>query len=135
MVQLARAVWDLSDATGDVARDSAAVAMDVLVREQGALHQRQWDGLTDSGRRVLLTLAAEPDARLLAAETLRTYNLGAKSTVSSTIEALVARELLVRTADASVAYRFDDPFFRRWVETNALPDLGRSPPPLPRQAD
>jgi hypothetical protein len=134
VVQLARAVWDLTQPGGEVARNAAAVAMEVLVREQAALHQRQWDGLTETGRQVLLALAAEPGARPLATETLRNYNLGPKSTVASTLDALVEREVLVRGEDASGAtagYRFDDPFFRRWVELNALPDLGRSAPPLP----
>jgi hypothetical protein len=132
IVQLARAVWDLAQPAGEVARDSATAAMEVLVREQGALHQRQWDGLTETGRRVLLALAADPDARLLATDTLRTNNLGSKSTVADTVEALVEREVLVREArGAAVSYRFDDPFFRRWVEVDALPDLGRAAPPLP----
>jgi hypothetical protein len=73
---------------------------------------------------------------LLAAETLRAYSPGPKSTVASTLEALVEHEVLVRDAtNGSTGYRFDDPFFRRWVEVNALPDLGRSAPPLPRDAD
>ena len=133
VVQLARAVWDLARPNGQVARDAAGVAMEVLVREQGALHQRQWDALTETGRQVLVALAADPDARLLATDTLRVYNLGSKSTVAGTLEALVEREVLLRetSGGASAGYRFDDPFFRRWVEVNALPDLGRSAPPLP----
>jgi hypothetical protein len=136
VVQLARAVWDLARPEGVAARDAAVVAMETLVREQASLHQRQWDGLTETGRAVLLALAAEPDARLLATETLVAYRLGSKSTVASTLETLVEREVLVRHAPAAAArYGFDDPFFRRWVEVNVLPDLGRSAPALPRDAD
>ncbi len=141
IVQLARATWDLAQPGGVVARDAAADAMDVLVREQAALHQRQWDGLTETGRRVLLALAADPAARLLAADTLRAYSLGAKSTVSSTLDDLLAREVLVRhgttggETNGTADYRFDDPFFRRWVEVNALADIGHFPPPLPRTTD
>lgn len=130
IVQLARATWDLARPSGVARRDAAGEAMEVLVREQGALHQRQWDRLTDAGRRVLLALAAEPGARLLAAETLRNYSLGPKSTVSGTLEDMMEREVLVRGANGG-GHEFDDPFFRRWVELHALPDIGIRPPPLP----
>jgi len=43
-------------------------------------------------------------------------------------EALVEEEHLNRLDEGG--YAFDDPFFRRWVQLNALPDIGLQPPPL-----
>ena len=57
--------------------------------EQGALHQRQWDRLTDVARGVVIALVAAPEAQLLAAKTLTDFSLGPKSTVSSTLDDLI----------------------------------------------
>ncbi len=130
IVQLARATWDWARSDGSATRDATVNAMEALVVEQGALHQRQWDRLTDVARAVLLTLATDPNVQLLAASTLTTFALGAKSTVASAIEDLVAREILVRGVGDVRAYGFDDPFFRRWVQVNASANRGLTPPVL-----
>jgi hypothetical protein len=77
---------------------------------------------------VLRTFAADADIQITAAATIRTYRLGPKSTVQSAVEALVEEEHLNRLDEGG--YAFDDPFFRRWVQLNALPDIGLQPPPL-----
>ena len=130
IVQLARATWDWGRPDGSAAREAAINAMEALVVEQGALHQRQWDRLTDVARAVLLTLATDPNIQLLAASTLTTFALGAKSTVASAIEDLVAREILARGAGDARGYDFDDPFFRRWVQVNASANRGLTTPAL-----
>lgn len=119
VVQLARVTWDWARADGVAARDAAERAMEDLVLEQGALHQRQWDRLTDVARNIVIALASSPDIQLLAAKTLTDFGLGPKSTASSALEDLVEREVLVRRGGQSRAYDFDDPFFRRWVQVNA----------------
>jgi hypothetical protein len=40
-----------------------------------------------------------------------------------------ARRLIVDEVLAE-GMTFDDPFFRRWVERHALPDIGLAPPQL-----
>ena len=128
IVQLARALWDMTRDAGVATKEHASDAMEMLVREQSALHQRQWSHHSDVARRILLVLAAEPGARLTATDTLARFQLGAKSTVHRTLGELVDQEVLV--ADTDQGHRFDDPFFRRWVEVNVLEDLGRIAPPL-----
>ncbi len=130
IVQLARATWDWGRPEGTAARDTAIGAMEALVVEQGALHQRQWERLTEVTKTVLLTVATQPDVQLLAARTLATFALGPKSTVSSALEELTEREILVRRAGETGAYDFDDPFFRRWVQVNVAPASGGAPPAL-----
>ncbi len=130
IVQLARATWDWSRTEGSATRDAIISAMEALVVEQGALHQRQWDRLTDVARAVLLALATRPNVQLLAATTLATFALGAKSTVASAIDELVAREILVRATGDVSTYDFDDPFFRRWVQVNVSANSGMMPPAL-----
>lgn len=118
IVQLARATWDWARPAGAATRHAADEAMDALVREQGALHQRQWDSLTDVERSVLATITARPEVQLLAASTLREFTLGPKSTVASAVEELVVREVLVRQSGTGPSYTFDDPFFRYWIKSN-----------------
>jgi hypothetical protein len=42
--------------------------------------------------------------------------------VHKAVTALVARGLLVREGEVT---RFDSPFFRRWVQREVAPDVGR----------
>lgn len=130
IVQLARATWDWGRPEGTAVRNTAINAMEALVVEQGALHQRQWDRLTEVAKAVLLTVATQTDIQLLAARTLATFSLGPKSTVASALEDLVEREILVRRAGDAGAYDFDDPFLRRWVQVNVAPNGGGGPPAL-----
>jgi hypothetical protein len=124
IVQLARAVWDAADADGESATEPDGVrrVFDRLVTEQGALLARLWSSLTPPSQRVLRAVAAQPGAELTAAQTIARYGLGPKSTVYATARRLVADEILTD------AVTFDDPFFRRWVERHALPDIGLAPP-------
>lgn len=68
---------------------------------------------------LLSVLTIEPDVRFLAEETLRRHQLGAKTTVQRTLRGLVERELLVVRPQRG-GYAFDDPFFRRWIELEAV---------------
>jgi hypothetical protein len=127
VVQLARATWDWARSDGVAARHAPEEAMEALVREQSALHERQWSGLREATRAVLLVLATNPDVQVTADETLQRYGLGPKTTVYDALKDLVRDEILMRRG---AAYAFDDPFFRRWVQVNASADLGLLAPPM-----
>jgi hypothetical protein len=130
VVQLARAAWDDLRNGGAEGAPGIVEAMERLVREQGALHERVWSGLQARQQTILRLFAMEDADRLqiTSEETLRTWHLGAKSTVQSTVQGLVDLEHLVRLAPGR--YMFDDPFFRRWVQRFGLPDLGLPVPAL-----
>lgn len=139
IVQLARATCDWAHGAGVAERHAPETAMEALVREEGALHQRQWDRLREVAQRVLVVLATAPDVAILAAETLERFSLGPKSTVARALNDLVHDEVLVRgpasgsSSGGSMGgsgYAFDDPLFCRWVQVNASADLGRRPPRL-----
>jgi hypothetical protein len=129
IVQLARGVWALSATSGGAVAGSAAVAFDAIVAEQGELYRTIFTKLTARQQGVLRAFAAEPDVQITSAAAQRRYRLGAKSTVQSTVSALVEAEHLVR--DDGGGYTFDDPYFRRWVQLHALADIGESAPLLP----
>jgi hypothetical protein len=126
IIQLARAVWDAADAEGETASEPDGVrrAFDRLVTEQGALLAKLWSSLSQPSQRVLRAIAAQPGVELTAAESIARYGLGPKSTVYATARRLIDDEVLAE------GMTFDDPFFRRWVERHALPDIGLAPPQL-----
>jgi hypothetical protein len=128
IVQLARAVWDLTHDRRTASRASVAEAMELLVREQSSLHARQWATLDEVARRILLVVAVEPRTPITAADTLERFRLGPKSTVHRVLNELVSGEVLVEQGSDGLAY--DDPFFRRWVQVSVLEDIGRSAPAL-----
>jgi hypothetical protein len=127
VVQLARAVWDDYGRTGEAPAGAASSSMERLVREQAALHETVWRGVSSSQAKVMRALAAEPGLRAMSTDAAQRYGLGPKSTVSSALNALLESELLAR---AGTTYEFDDPFFRRWVQVFVLPDMGLTAPPL-----
>jgi hypothetical protein len=128
VVQLARVLWDVlpDDATATAA--DVAHALQVLVTEQSALYLRAWERLESDAHRTLLVLMAhDPHVEPTGTETLRRWPLRPKSTMARIVTQLIEEELVVREADG--AYRFDDPFFQRWIATNVFPDFGFPVPP------
>lgn len=128
VVQLARAVWDDSARAKEVPSGAAAVSMERLVREQAAFHESLWRDLAVSQAKVLRAMAADPEVQIMSVDAASRYGLGAKSTIGSALDALVEAEVLARDGSR---HTFDDPFFRRWVQVFALPDLGITAPALP----
>lgn len=128
VVQLARAVWESAAARGEAALGDAVPAMEQLVREQSALYETIWTKLNARQQMVLRAFAAQADIQITASESLRRYQLGAKSSVQSTVESLIDAEHLTRLSPAR--YILDDPFFRRWIQVYGLPDIGLPTPPL-----
>jgi hypothetical protein len=128
VVQLAREVWDLATTTRKpVTMATVATAFDVIVAEQAPLHDRLWQQLPRTQQRALMVLAGVPGVALTSSETLERFELGAKSTVARSLELLTKDEVLHRRDQGS--YAFEDPYYRRWVQLYAVPDLGVPVPP------
>jgi hypothetical protein len=128
VVQLARVSWEAAARTGHVDEPAVEGAMEKVVREEGALFSTLWRARQSADQRLLRALAADPQLEPTGADALQRYQLGPKSTVASALSRLVEQEILSR--DDAGRYTFDDPFFRRWVQVNALADLGLPVPPL-----
>lgn len=129
VVQLARAAFP--GPGGSVNVPDVDASFERLVDEQAALYERIWRDLGSLDQKVLRVFAAaerSTDVTITAAETLEQFTLGPKSSVSNAVARLVSAELLAPRE--SGGYRFDDPFFRRWIQRYALVDLGLTAPPL-----
>jgi AAA+ ATPase superfamily predicted ATPase len=129
VVQLARVLWDMLPDGATATRLDVAHALEVLVTEQSALYLRMWERLESDAHRTLLVLMAhDPHIEPTGTETLRRWPLRPKSTMARIVLQLIDEEHVVREADGS--YRFDDPFFRRWIEVNLFRDFGFAVPRL-----
>ena len=126
IVQLAREAW-FEHARRSSELDVAGVQrrMDSLVQEQATLYSGIWRNRNATEQKILRTLVSQPNIALTSADALERYRLGPKSTVQGTIRRLVDSEFLADTTVDGLA--FDDPFFRRWIETTVLPAIGISP--------
>lgn len=121
VVQLARSCWRAWSGKDDVDALVDRAFRDV-VAEEDPMARTVWQGLTPHKQDVLRAVAGA-DAGLTARGTLERFALPASGTVSNTAAALTDDELLVKV-DGVPGYDFESPFFRGWVVTRALPDLG-----------
>jgi hypothetical protein len=125
VVQLARACWRTWTPGADAETLVDTGFRDVVAEEED-IARTLWNGCTSHQQDVLRAVAAAT-AGLTARETLERFALPASGTVSNTAAALVADDLLVR-AQVPPGYDFESPFFRGWVVTRTLPDLGLERP-------
>lgn len=125
-MQLAREVWFEGRTHPQIEPEHVVQAMGPWVRVQSALYAAVWRARTVPEQKILRTLVTELSLALTSAEALARYPLGPKSTVQLSAVRLVDDEHLVRLPTGG--YAFDDPFFRRWIELEVLPDLGLAPP-------
>jgi len=121
VVQLARSVWRAWTEGEEVDSLVEAAFRDVIA-EEDVIARTLWEGLTPHQQDVLRAVAGA-QAGLTSRETLERFSLPSSGTVSNTAQALVAEDLLVKV-DSTPGYDFESPFFRGWVVTRTLPDVG-----------
>jgi hypothetical protein len=116
IVQTARAVWFATALRGEATPSDVEEAMaDIMGGEDAAL-RRTWEDLSTVQQRVLRAVAAGA-TQLHSTETRAAFALGASSSVATAMDALVARSILERV---NGDVRFDNPFFRVWVERHVV---------------
>jgi hypothetical protein len=121
VVQLARSAWRAWSKGDDVDGLVDRGFRDV-VADEDVIARTLWEGLTPHQQDVLRAVAGAKTG-LTSRETLERFALPSSGTVSNTAQALVADDLLVKVEGAP-GYDFESPFFRGWVVTRALPDVG-----------
>jgi hypothetical protein len=118
IVQTARAVWFTAAMRGEAGLSDVTAAVQEIVAGEDAALRRTWDDLSGVQQRVLRALAAGAE-QLHSTDTRTAYALGASSSVATAVDALVGRGILERTEREA---RFDNPFFRLWIERHVLLD-------------
>lgn len=125
VVQLARAAWRGWSAGNDVDELLDLAFRDILAEEE-VIARTIWERLTAHQQDVLRAVAGA-QAGLTSRDTLERFSLPASGTVSNTAQTLVGDDLLVKV-DVPPGYDFESPFFRGWIVTRALPDVGLERP-------
>jgi len=125
---LAHATWRMAYLYRSPAE--AMAAMDDLVRETSAPYEQGWQQLSQREQRILRLLAVHADVPLTAELTRSAHALGAASSIGVALTGLRKKGIL---AEERGQPRFDDPFFRRWVERATSGDIDASPPPVRRR--
>ncbi|MEJ2216240.1 MAG: AAA family ATPase [Gemmatimonadota bacterium] len=119
ILQVARHVHARGQARGVANEDDVEEAVLDVVREEDPVIRATWLGLTAHQQNVLRAVASGTD-QLFATATREHFGLPASSTVAVAVDALESRAILYRGDDRIT---FDSPFFRAWVEREALQDV------------
>jgi hypothetical protein len=98
------------------------IAFAGVIEDEDVIAHTLWNGLTPHQQDVLRAVAGTQTG-LTSRETLERFALPSSGTVSNTAAALVNEDLLVK-ADTPPGYDFESPFFRGWVVSRTLPDVG-----------
>ncbi|MEZ4424313.1 MAG: hypothetical protein R3E98_12950 [Gemmatimonadota bacterium] len=97
-------------------------ALDRLVGRTAHLVLRVWETLSPLQQNLLRALAAG-EQQLFAARSRARFGLRSTASVARTLELLTEKGLVERSPrDGS--YAFESPWVRRWVQREALPDVG-----------
>ncbi|MGH7669491.1 MAG: hypothetical protein ACRENQ_08335, partial [Gemmatimonadaceae bacterium] len=124
---LARTLWERSVAAGKATRDGVDQAFGAVVSMLDEDLRREWERCSTAQQQALRAIAGATSG-LTTADTIAEFGLGASGTVTSSVNALVDREVVRKESAVTPGYVFDRPFLRGWVIAHALPDIGRQVP-------
>jgi hypothetical protein len=121
VVQVARKAFDVTLAGELLDEKCVARAFTEVVQDESEPLQALWNGYPATQANVMRAVAAGAEA-LTAADTLRRFGLRSSAAAVKAASSLVDQGALEQVAPGR--YRFDSPFQRGWVISNALPDVG-----------
>jgi hypothetical protein len=116
IMQTARTLWFGTQSSGRAGVTDVGHAVAEIVAAEEPSLRRTWEDLTVAQQKVLRALAAGAE-QIHSTATRDQYALGASSSVAAALDALTGRGILIRD-EAGV--HFDNPFYRVWIERNAL---------------
>jgi hypothetical protein len=123
-VQVARRCFDNTRSRGAASPEDAELAFDDVMAEQEPLLESLWNALTANQQNVLRAVAAAREG-LTTKSSLTAFGIPSTGSAVNTASALIDSGVLLR-AESPTGYRFDSPFFGRWVRVNTLGDIGLS---------
>lgn len=124
IVQVARQCFDIARPKGEATDASVRQAFEDVVDEQKAVFETIWRDLTSQQQNVLRAVAANAEG-LTTANSIARYGITSSGAATNTASALIGDGHLIKSA-ATVGYTFENPFFRHWVVTETMRDLGIS---------
>lgn len=124
IVQLARAAFEIGAGRGRLVTGDIERALDQIVDEEHEMLSADWNRRTALQQNVLRAIAAG-EGKLYSEAVRERYALRGTSFVASALETLIEHDVVIKKDEGE--YEFDNPFMRRWVARNALPDVGIFP--------
>lgn len=113
--KLAFLAWEncrQSECTGNAVNDT----IDELLLIHEMDYERLWMGMNSTDKKFLIGLSVTDIPPMSEAFSMK-YNLGAPSTVYSSIKRLMQRGLVIKIKGS---YRIDDPFFGKWIRQKRM---------------
>lgn len=113
--QLAFTVWEILEKKSS-ADSPVQSALEELIRYHDIDYERLWNTFNRTDMKIFIGMSFI-DKSPLSEDFSRQFDLGATSTVYSSIKKLMQKGYVVRTEKG---YEIDDPFFKRWIRERRL---------------
>lgn len=108
--QLAAALWQEIVLFGEKT-DSLKNAFDNVVNQHDNDYERLWNTFNKTDKKILLSMAYG-NAKPLSENSINSLNIGAPSTVFSSLKRLIESSYILKINDQ---YELEDPFFKSWI--------------------
>ena len=115
---LAHVCWEMlteRGAASTLTREVVGQALDRLVRQHDAFYTQVWNQQTVNQQKVLIACIETGGRNMLSIKITHSMKKG-PGTIKRALESLVARDILREEEKlGQIRYRFEDPFFARWI--------------------
>lgn len=119
---LAHICWEMLTERGagsTLTREVVDQALDRLVRQSDAFYTQVWNQQTVNQQKALIACIEAGGRNMLSIKITHSTKKG-PGTIKRALESLVARDILREEEKlGQIRYRFEDPFFARWISTFA----------------
>ena len=122
VIRLADRVFWRGTQGGKLRRRDLPAAVDAIVDELDELLRGEWGQLTARQQNLMRALAAG-ELQPFAERVRRRYDLRSSAAVARTLELLIQKGVVHKSESG---YRVVNPYRRRWIEREALPDLAEA---------
>lgn len=109
---LAYVAWDLINQKIPQDDNFEQIWLDRIIQSQSDAFRTIFEQLNANQRKVLFALSNREMQNILSNDTMQKYGLPPKSTITTTLNSLLQKTLILRS---NSAYKFENPIFRIWM--------------------
>ena len=113
-------LWEMARNAKRVTADLIRMLPQRIVRQDAPFYELLWQTASQIQKTLLMALSQDPTQRPFSKSFMLTHRLGPPSSIRASLNSLVKKGLLFRTADGH--YRFTDAFMPVWIK--ALQEAG-----------
>jgi len=105
-------IWETCRDKRSITEEDVATALQKALDKEDHAFQEIWDSLSLSQKKIIHTLAHEPEVALFSAAAAQKHGLGAQSSNHRTVSQLLKKGLLSKK---NGRYFLTDPFIQKWL--------------------